>query len=47
MYWPEAVAWADQLVYGGYNDWRLPSTVDGIWELGYDGTTKYTKGKLD
>ena len=23
MTWTESVAWADQLVYGGYNDWRL------------------------
>jgi len=27
MTWDEAVAWADQLVYGGYNDWRLPKTL--------------------
>lgn len=39
MYWNEAVAWADQLTYGGYDNWRLPKTVDGAWELGYDGTT--------
>ena len=24
MNWDDAVAWADQLVYGGYDDWRLP-----------------------
>jgi hypothetical protein len=31
MNWDTAVAWADQLVYGGYSDWRLPTTpyVDG------------------
>jgi hypothetical protein len=23
--WGEAVTWADQLVYGAYDDWRLPS----------------------
>lgn len=39
MTWDAAVAWADTLVYEGYDDWRLPTTVDGIWELGYDGTT--------
>ncbi len=26
MTWDSAVAWADQLVYGGYDDWRLPTT---------------------
>lgn len=25
--WDEAVAWAGQLVFGGYDDWRLPSTT--------------------
>lgn len=25
MTWDQATAWADQLVYGGYDDWRLPS----------------------
>jgi len=36
----EAVAWADQLVYGGYEDWRLPdahnqdgSGPDGGWNV--------------
>lgn len=24
MNWDNAVAWADQLIYGGYEDWRLP-----------------------
>lgn len=23
----DAVAWADQLIYGGYSDWRLPHTL--------------------
>ena len=39
MTWDNAVAWADQLVYGGYDDWRLPTTLDGPFVLGYDGTT--------
>ncbi len=32
MTWAEATAWADQLVYAGYDDWRLPRTgpVDGV-----------------
>ena len=40
MHWSHAVAWADQLTYGGYKDWRLPTTVDGPFsDYGYDGTT--------
>lgn len=27
MHWADAVAWADQLVYGGYSEWRLPTTL--------------------
>lgn len=26
MDWFEATVWADQLVFGGYDDWRLPTT---------------------
>jgi hypothetical protein len=26
MTWANAVAWADQLVFGGFDDWRLPLT---------------------
>ena len=26
MTWPEAMRWAASLTYGGYSDWRLPST---------------------
>ena len=26
MTWSDALAWADTLVYGGYDDWRLPTT---------------------
>ena len=29
MTWDNAVAWANQLEYQGYKDWRLPTTVDG------------------
>ena len=25
MTWPEAMEWAETLVYGGYDDWRLPT----------------------
>jgi len=27
MNWSQAMAWADQLVYAGYDNWRLPSTL--------------------
>ena len=39
MNWYDAVAWADQLEYGGFDDWRLPITVylSGLWR--YDGST--------
>jgi hypothetical protein len=39
MNWSQATTWAANLVYGGYSDWRLPTTVDGPWVWGYDGTT--------
>ncbi|MET0027672.1 MAG: PEP-CTERM sorting domain-containing protein [Candidatus Thiodiazotropha sp.] len=28
MTWDDAMAWADGLVYQGYDDWRLPTMVD-------------------
>ncbi len=28
MYWDEAMAWVDGLIYGGYDDWRLPTIID-------------------
>lgn len=34
MTWKAANAWAENLSYGGYTDWHLPSTPDGTW--GYD-----------
>jgi len=41
--WVNQVAWAETLsvTFGSnaYTNWRLPTTVDGIWERGYDGTT--------
>lgn len=38
-WWFRAVDWADQLVYGGYDDWRLPTTVDEEYEWGFNGDT--------
>lgn len=28
MTWSDAMTWADNLVYGGYTDWRLPSALN-------------------
>ncbi|HEY9199451.1 MAG TPA: VPLPA-CTERM sorting domain-containing protein [Gammaproteobacteria bacterium] len=28
MNWSQSVAWAAQLSYGGFDDWRLPTTLD-------------------
>jgi hypothetical protein len=39
--WQEAYNWADQLKYGGYDDWRLPATTDGDW--GYDRNNIQTR----
>jgi len=47
--WFGAKAWAEQLVYGGYDDWRLPtlSPVNGVnWERNFhcDGSADYGYG---
>src|SRR6478609_569491 len=40
MTWDQAVAWAAQLNYGGYNDWRLSSArLNGNNGFSYDGST--------
>jgi hypothetical protein len=39
MTWAQATTWAENLVYGGYDDWRLPTTVDGPYDFSYDGST--------
>ena len=50
MTWQQASAWATQLEYSGYDDWRLPSAKimnaanpcygsDGSCDLGYNNTT--------
>lgn len=41
MTWPNARAWADNLVYGGFDDWRLPKIVDVLTRgcnFSYSGT---------
>lgn len=41
MQWTDAVAWAENLIYGGYDDWRLPTALnmDGSGPcFGYDCT---------
>jgi len=39
MTWSAANTWATTLVYGGVSGWRLPTTVDGVFDFGSDGTT--------
>lgn len=42
MNWSQASTWADDLVYGGYSDWRLPSAgLIGKTLFSYDGSTDY------
>ena len=44
----EANAWAENLSFGGYDDWCLPGTPDGTW--GYDNSnvsTKYNVAESD
>lgn len=43
MTWTSAVAWADNLVYGGYSDWRLPTTLqpDASCDVSYDAGPPY------
>jgi hypothetical protein len=47
MTWNRAVKWADDLIYGGFKDWRLASAglISKIDAFGYDGTT--SKGLND
>lgn len=44
--WAEAKTWADTLVYGGYSDWRLPTTpgtITGYTSEGEMGHLYYTE----
>lgn len=43
MGWDAANAWANNLVYGGYDDWRLPTMVD----TGSTGCTYSSSGGTD
>lgn len=35
--WNSAIAWANNLVYGGYDDWRLPTTPGTIYGYTNEG----------
>lgn len=37
MNWSQAMAWADQLVFGGYDDWRLPTALDSNGDTPING----------
>ena len=39
MNWASALSVSGGDLVGVYDDWRLPTTVDGPWVWGYDGTT--------
>lgn len=41
MAWNDAMSWADQLQYAGYNNWRLPSA------LNQDGSSPCTSGECN
>ncbi len=39
MTWQDANDWVNNLTYGGYNDWRLPSTPDANTSVGFNQTS--------
>lgn len=46
MNWNEAVEWADQLSYGGFSQWRLPTVepINGtnfVVDVSFDGSTDF------
>lgn len=38
MDWYDAMAWAESLTFGGYENWRLPTALGGFCNFGYSGT---------
>lgn len=36
----DAVQWTDSLVYGGFDDWRLPRYISGFWQTGDSEITR-------
>jgi hypothetical protein len=54
--WSDAMAWADNLVFGGFDDWRLPTTTrfddptcssDARGSLFYEHRTGCTGGEME
>ncbi|NOT84488.1 MAG: DUF1566 domain-containing protein [Methylococcaceae bacterium] len=39
MDWQTANTWAANFTYGGYSDWRLPTTPDADSSVGYNQTS--------
>lgn len=39
MNWSDAMTWADTLIFSGYDDWRLPKTINGPWVFRCSGET--------
>lgn len=49
MSWDDAIAWLATLnenKYGGFNDWRLPTTPDGFWEENNTVIWKYNNNDI-
>jgi hypothetical protein len=46
MSWGVAMDWADQLVFEGFDDWRLPTTVDGTWAYGVTAGYSITTSEM-
>lgn len=49
MGWDAAVAWADQLVYQGYDNWRLPTLgpIGAVFDYGFSTNATTDRGYAD